>query len=311
MNTLALCIPAYNAARFLPRLLSSAVNQTIPFDEILVYDDCSSDNTVEVAQSYGATVIKGDINRGCSFGKNALAGFVKSDWIHFHDADDDLLPDFTKKIHHWLTHKQDNYDILLLNFEYVDVNSGEVIATANYDVKALHDDALRYSINYKIVNFGVYKRKKFIDAGGFNTDLKVLYNEDNAMHQRMAKAGLKFDYLPDITCINYRYEVSMSSANQLKCAVSNYYVLEDTAATHGKLYPKEIADKLWDCIAALGVYEAYDYIKKALALSKKIGYPYCENGSKTFNVLTHISPFGAVWLREKLIRLFKPHLRTS
>ncbi|HWZ35236.1 MAG TPA: hypothetical protein VNW51_03710, partial [Mucilaginibacter sp.] len=97
----------------------------------------------------------------------------------------------------------------------------------------------------------------------------------------------------------------------IKCAISNYYVLEDTAATHGTIYPKEIAGKLWDCATALGVGEAYDYVKKALVLSKKLGYPYCGNGSKMFNALTYVSPFGAVWLREKLIRLFKPHLRTS
>ncbi|HWZ35899.1 MAG TPA: glycosyltransferase family A protein, partial [Mucilaginibacter sp.] len=202
MNTLALCIPAYNAARFLPRLLSSAVNQTIPFDEILVYDDRSSDNTAAVAESYGAMVIRGDVNRGCSFGKNALAGLVKSDWIHFHDADDDLLPDFTTKVHNWLSANQDHYDILVLNFNYVDVYSGEILGAANHDRKALREDPIRYAINNKIVNFGVYKRPEFLEAGGFNTDEKVLYNEDNALHQRMAKAGLKFDYLPDITCIN-------------------------------------------------------------------------------------------------------------
>src|SRR5690348_347154 len=85
--TLALCIPAYNAGRYLPRLLRAAhAQEGPPFDEILVYDDCSTDDTAAIAGAYGATVIRGDVNRGCSFGKNQLAQRAVSDWIHFIDA---------------------------------------------------------------------------------------------------------------------------------------------------------------------------------------------------------------------------------
>jgi glycosyltransferase involved in cell wall biosynthesis len=63
-STIALLIPASNAARYLPRLLESAVRQCKPFDEIWVYDDCSVDNTAEVAERCGARVIRGDVNRG-------------------------------------------------------------------------------------------------------------------------------------------------------------------------------------------------------------------------------------------------------
>jgi len=98
LETLALCIPAYNAAAYLPRLLTSAVNQAIPFTEILVYDDCSTDSTAAIARSYGANVISGSVNKGCSFGKNALAEKTTCEWIHFHDADDELLPNFTRTI---------------------------------------------------------------------------------------------------------------------------------------------------------------------------------------------------------------------
>ena len=51
--TLACLIPAYNAAAHLPRLLEFAARQTEPFDEIWVYDDCSTDDTAAVAEHYG------------------------------------------------------------------------------------------------------------------------------------------------------------------------------------------------------------------------------------------------------------------
>lgn len=309
MSTIALCIPAYNAAWCLPCLLESAKNQIIPFDEILVYNDCSTDNTEEVALSYGAKVINGIENKGCSVGKNELAKICKSDWIHFHDADDDILPDFTSNIHEWIKENGPKYDVLIVNFNYIDFKSKALLGTANHDKEALNLDPLKYAIENKIVNFGLYERLTFLKSGGFDIDPKVLYNEDNALHQRLAIAGLKFDYLEIATCINYRYEVSMSQSNGLKCALANYHVLEKTANTEGHKYASEIVGQLYNCIASLSVYQNWDFIKKALILCKNLGQPYSTNGNKIFNLLTKVQPFMAVWLREKMIRLFKPQLR--
>lgn len=310
-KTIALCIPAYNAALFLPRLLTSAQKQLIPFDEILVYDDASTDVTAKIAEQHGAKVISGIINQGCSYGKNKLAEHTSCNWIHFHDADDDLLINFTSEVHKWITKQGCFYDVLLLNFKYIDVESGQLLGTANHNVKELHADALEYSIKNKIVNFGVYKKTAFLEAGGFDLDPQLLYNEDNALHQRLAKHHLKFDYLTEITCINYKNSVSMSSSNQLKCARANYHVLEKTATSHGTIYSKLLTDQLYRCAASLAVAEDWTYVKKALGLCELLGHKYSSNGSKMFNFLTRLNPYSAIWLREKLIRLFKPHLRNK
>src|SRR5690349_18353005 len=104
--SLALLIPAYNAEPYLPRLLDSAAWQSEPFDEIWVYDDCSTDNTVALAEQYGARVLRGDVNRGCSHGKNQLAAATACDWIHFHDADDELMPNFVERARAWMATKR-------------------------------------------------------------------------------------------------------------------------------------------------------------------------------------------------------------
>lgn len=311
MATLALCIPAYNAENYLPGLLQSAKNQLVPFDEILVYNDCSTDNTAEVAAQYSAKVINGTVNKGCSFGKNQLAMATNCDWLHFHDADDDLLADFTTSVHKWINDFGDKYDILLLNFRYVDFTTGSSLGTANHDIAALHNDPLKYAIDHKIVNFGVYKRVTFLQAGGFDLDEKVLYNEDNAFHQRLAKQGLQFDYLPHITCINYRYDVSMSASNRLKCARANYHVLANTASTHGKVYPQEIGRQLWKCSTNLAAEQDWDYVKMALTLCKDLGYTSSTEDDAIFGTMAKINPFRAFWFREKMIRLFKPSLRKN
>ena len=96
MSKLALRIPVYNASTTLPRLLTSANKQAIHSKEILVYSDCSTNDRAEVAERFGAKVLHGKTNMGCAFGKNGIAVIVESDWLYFHDADDDLMPNFTK-----------------------------------------------------------------------------------------------------------------------------------------------------------------------------------------------------------------------
>lgn len=311
MSSLALCIPAYNAAAYLPRLLTSAINQQVPFDEILVYDDCSTDNTAEIAAQLGARVIRGDVNRGCSYGKNALAASTGCDWIHFHDADDDLLPNFGALVHDWIDQPNNQFEVLLLNFNYIDYNTGQILGSANHNVNELHADALKYAINNKIVNFGVYKRDAFLKAGGFDLDDNVLYNEDSAFHQRLARLKYKFDYLPDITCINYRYSVSMSASNRLKCARANYHVLEKTAATHGDKYPTDLSRQLWHCINILASCKDWAYVRKALHKIKELNGNATAEGGSLFKLLVKVNSFFAVWIRENLLRMLKPSLRNN
>ena len=310
-NTIALCIPAYNAAWCLPVILESASKQLIPFNEILVYNDCSTDDTEEVALRFGAKIISGKKNLGCAYGKNKLAEVATSDWLHFHDADDDLLPNFTGELTKWIESFGNEYDVLMLNFKYVDKATNTLLGISDIIKDELRNDPIRYSILHKLVNFGLYKKSSFTTSGGFDTDKKVLYNEDNAFHQRLALAGLKFDYFQNITCINYRYDVSMSQSNGLNCAKANFHVLKKTSLVVAQQYPKELVAMLYNCIAALSVYQNWNYIKKALKLCKELGQPHSTSGNPQFNFFTRINPFAAVWFREKLIRVFKPNLRNN
>ncbi|RYY07197.1 MAG: glycosyltransferase family 2 protein [Sphingobacteriaceae bacterium] len=307
--TIALCIPAYNAEKYLPLLLASAQNQTIPFNEILVYNDCSSDKTAEIAAVFGAKVITGNQNKGCAFGKNTLAETAQSDWLHFHDADDELLPNFTNLVTNWIETKGNIYEVLLLNFSYVDFETKQVLGSANHNIKALHQNPVKYSIEHRIVNFGVYNRIAFLKAGGFNIASEVLYNEDNAFHQNLTRCGYKFDYLATITCINYRYSASMSTSNQLKCAHANFYVLKEASEKLGNQYPVEITKQIWNCMTILGSFEDWVYVKKCVQLLKSLGNHLPSGQNKLIQSLAFLSPFYAIWIREKWIRFAKPHLR--
>ena len=96
----SIIINNYNYERFLPEAIDSAINQTYPHAEVIVVDDCSTDNSRDVIASYGDKIIPvyHKVN-----GKQAAAfnsGFEKSkgEIIIFLDADDYLLPNAVEKI---------------------------------------------------------------------------------------------------------------------------------------------------------------------------------------------------------------------
>jgi glycosyltransferase involved in cell wall biosynthesis len=269
--TLALCIPAFNAARFLPRLLRSARAQNIPFDEILVYDDCSTDDTGKVAESFGAAVVRGDRNAGCSTGKNRLAARAKSDWIHFHDADDDLAAAFTELARRWME-KPSPPDVVLFDYETRLIEDDRLVLTKHFDAAALAEDPARYAIRHQINPYcGLYKRDAFLRAGGYDEDPAVLYNEDCRFHMRLAFAGLTFGVEPQIAIINLERRDSMSRSNAERCVVARLAVLEKAAAEARPSLHRDVAMECWLVARLLGSHGRWREMRRAIRLARRLG----------------------------------------
>jgi len=275
MGTIALCIPAYNAAWCLPRLLASAKNQFIPFNEILIYNDCSTDETEATAKLHGATVINGLTNKGCSYGKNVLIEETSCDWIHFHDADDVLLPNFTTLAHKWIETTACP-DIVLFDYNYIDNLNNELIAVRRFNKHQLIEDAIAYSLEEQINPFcGLYKKSAIKSAGGYEMDAKLLYNEDSAFHMKMAIAGLSFSNEPEVAIINYAVSGSMSNVNKRKCVIAQYEVLLAAMSqleNIGKLamYKPLLSYLLLKKAVLLTTYKAYNEADKAIEISKRL-----------------------------------------
>jgi succinoglycan biosynthesis protein ExoO len=90
-------IPAYNVSGIIGRAIRSAAAQTFSPLEILVIDDCSTDDTVEVVRALGREIpsirlLSTPANGGPSAARNVGLRAAKGDWIALLDSDDAWKP---------------------------------------------------------------------------------------------------------------------------------------------------------------------------------------------------------------------------
>jgi poly-beta-1,6-N-acetyl-D-glucosamine synthase len=93
-DRLTVIVPAYNEAETLGDTLRSLQRQTLPPAEIVVVDDCSTDETADIAESFGVTVLRPPVNTGSKAGAQTFAlDQATTDLVMAVDADTTLAPD--------------------------------------------------------------------------------------------------------------------------------------------------------------------------------------------------------------------------
>jgi cellulose synthase/poly-beta-1,6-N-acetylglucosamine synthase-like glycosyltransferase len=199
-STVTVLIPAHNEAENIANTLRSIQAQTRPPDQVLVVDDCSSDDTGAIAASMGARVIRPDANSGFKAGAlNLGLPHVQAQWLVTLDADTMLAPDALEQI--------------------VDVASQEGAASACSLVlpQRIHSFWERARFVEYLLAFGVlkpvqdwyhhpmvasgcfclYQTDKVREMGGFPTDT---VGEDLDLTWRLYMAGEPVKYVSHAVC---------------------------------------------------------------------------------------------------------------
>ena len=89
-------IANYNNGCYITGAINSILKQTYKNVEIIVVDDCSTDNSLKILEPYKnintIKLFQNECNRGCGFTKRRCAELASGDFCGFLDPDDELLP---------------------------------------------------------------------------------------------------------------------------------------------------------------------------------------------------------------------------
>lgn len=93
-SSLTIIVPAFNEAESIADTVRSLQQQTLPPEEIVVIDDCSTDGTGDVARALGVTVLRPPENTGTKAGaQNFALERVTTGMVMAIDADTTIAPD--------------------------------------------------------------------------------------------------------------------------------------------------------------------------------------------------------------------------
>ena len=91
----SIVMPSYNSEKYIKDSIESVLNQTHSNWELLIVDDCSEDQTVEIVKSFKDERIKlfqNQANSGAAISRNWALREARGKWIAFLDSDDIWLP---------------------------------------------------------------------------------------------------------------------------------------------------------------------------------------------------------------------------
>ena len=94
-------MPSYNTAKFIKETIESVLAQTYKNWELIIVDDCSTDNTDEIVNAYltdsRIKYIKNEKNSGAAVSRNRALREAAGRWIAFLDSDDLWAPEKLEK----------------------------------------------------------------------------------------------------------------------------------------------------------------------------------------------------------------------
>jgi len=119
---LSILVPSYNVEKYVIECLESIETQLTNECEVIVYDDASTDNTVDTIKNSSIyktpnfSLVLGPQNKGLSFARNTLRTMASGEYLWFFDSDDKILDGAIDKILS-IIHTS-NVDIILFNFNF-------------------------------------------------------------------------------------------------------------------------------------------------------------------------------------------------
>lgn len=122
----SIIMPSYNTGKFIGETINSVIDQTYINWELIIVDDCSSDNTDEIVKNIKDSRIvylKNEKNMGAAVSRNRALREAKGKWIAFLDSDDLWKENKLEKQIKFM--KDNNYYFSYTNYIEIDENGNQ------------------------------------------------------------------------------------------------------------------------------------------------------------------------------------------
>ncbi|MFI1745813.1 glycosyltransferase family 2 protein [Thalassobellus sediminis] len=222
----SILIANYNNGHFFKDCYQSIMLQTYTNWEVIIVDDCSSDDSVQVITTIVGDdkrfkLFENEVNRGCGFTKNKCAEYAQGAIMGFLDPDDALYP----KALEIMVDAHNLYKdaaIITSKYEFVDLEM-------NFTKSSLYGSSIPAGKSYltyangAMTHFATFKKDKYEQSEGINPIMKRAVDQD--LYYKMEEQGVHA-FLDEVL---YRYRVHQHSIsnneNLFKAEYWHFYTM--------------------------------------------------------------------------------------
>lgn len=211
MPSVSIVVPTYNHAPFLKRAIESVMSQTFSDWELVIINNFSTDNTIEVVESFKDERIKliNFRNDGIiAASRNRGIQNSNSEYIAFLDSDDIWYPSKLEKCMNLIHEKELG---LICHDEYL-VEDGTIHRTLHYgpEENAAYRNLL-YRGNCVSTSATIVKKKALLDVNCFSESPEFNTSEDYDLWLKLSKSGIKMGFTTEVLG-EYTHHSSNNSA---------------------------------------------------------------------------------------------------
>ena len=206
---ISIIIPVYNGAAFLEQTIQSVINQTYQDWELLLVDDCSKDQSLEIIRRFQEKdkrirLLLQNKNQGAAEARNRGVNEAKGRYIAYLDADDIWKEDKLQQEVEFM--QQKNASFVFTGYEFADeygVGKGKIVRVPE-------------TISYEqaLVNTTIFTSTVMFDTTGIPKELikmPTIKSEDTACWWRILRTGMKAYGLNENLVLYRRPKKSLSS----------------------------------------------------------------------------------------------------
>ncbi len=182
----SICIPAYNSARFITRTIEAALNQTYDNIEVVVVDDKSTDETVQVVNSIEdkrVRLIRNETNLGMTGNWNKCINEAYGEYIKLIPADDVVYNTCVEKSVAMLEAHKD-VSLVVVGTDLINNEDKIIGAYAHWPKEGIFDGRKIAKKSVMLNNFfgnpvcALFRKADFDKTGGFDEDIPYILDFD-------------------------------------------------------------------------------------------------------------------------------------
>lgn len=186
-------IPNYNGGRTLGKCLEAAFSSRYPMFEVLVVDDCSTDDSLKTIKGFPCTLVRLDRRSGTSKARNAGASHSAGEILFFTDADCVLSENALSEAVDSLSGHADT----AVGGTYTEIPFDDGFFSTFQSVFVNYSETKKREPDYLATHAMAISRELFARSGGFPEDFLPIL-EDVEFSHRLRRSGCRLIMNPRI-----------------------------------------------------------------------------------------------------------------